>query len=592
MERFRAAKFRKVGIPLFFVMMAPAFLSSRFALDRYIIDPSGESSSPEPTKDFSTQLSVLSVDSQELSSDRTLADDNKEDPQRFQNQTRIDSTHFFKHSTTWNETCRRVKHVCFSTGRWWYKSVPGVSVEDQPRLRFSAHLQNGAAKVAYPKEILLQPESASAAEISCVDSPLPNHLVLAGRYNEMLGEFYSRNLAGLHNCMSQPNAKELMEATQVYLQSWNLDRPLLDSHYTFMAPYVRHPLRNFRELLQSTSCNCVENLILCGYYFKNNAKTNDTNVTVNSLPLSLKTWRPSLKEHAAVYKDMYSFLQQTVITNNTFVQEDIAAFRRQFFRSQKLVESVHGNYDDWKIIGLSKRRLRRQWLNLPDVLKLCDSLLRPKKILCMEVNVEDAEFHPTHHAVVHASLDGLIGIHGAQLTDAIWMKPGSLVVEILPFLPTDVRYGSWTREVRQSTPLGIIFQGTDLYHVGLPLTFESVPQCANKKGKQAVECIRHFYWDKRDFVVNPNDIVDAITSFLAGLRPASCQEQKNLAGDYRFVLYNVHCRDDDDGDDDMKNTTDYDDKMDRLITNETSLHHFYWDKDLSEIPIYTEVPQA
>ncbi|KAL7568010.1 hypothetical protein ACA910_004595 [Epithemia clementina (nom. ined.)] len=540
-------------------------------------------SSPKPTpfaNDGSLFLSVhSSTDTQQQnSSDGQVANDKKEDGEKklFQNQTRIDSTHFFKHSTTWNETCRRVKHVCFSTGRWWYKSVPGVSVEDQPPLRFLAHLENREAKVAYPKEILLQQESASNPNnMSCIYSPLPNHLVLAGYYNEMLGEFYSRNLAGLHVCMGQPHVNELMETTHVYLQSWNLDRRLLDSHYAFMAPYIRHPLRDFRELLQSTSCNCVENLILCGYYFKKNAKTNDTNVTVSGdeLPMSLTSKRASPGEKAAVYKDMYSFLQQTVITKNTFVQEDIAAFRRQFFRSQKLVESVHGNYDDWKIVGLGKRLLRRQWLNLPDVRETCNNLLRPKRIICMEVNVEDAEFHPTHHAVVHASLDGLIGIHGAQLADAIWMKPGSLVVEMLPFLPKTVTYGSWTREVRESTPLGIIFQGTDLYHVGLPLPFKSVPQCADKKGDDAVECVRNHRWDKRDFLVNPNDIVDVIKSFLAGQRPVSCQEQRNLADDYRFVLYNVHCSSDEE-------------------MNQTSLHHFYWDKGLSEIPTFSNVPPA
>jgi hypothetical protein len=153
------------------------------------------------------------------------------------------------------------------------------------------------------------------------------------------------------------------------------------------------------------------------------------------------------------------------------------------------------------------------------------------------------------------------------MTDAVWMKPGSLVVEMLAFLPKDVMYGSWTRYVNVHTPLGIVFFGTDLYHIGLPLKFQSVPQCASKKGVAAVECVRNLKWDGRDFEVDTQDIVDIIKRFVDD-RPSSCEEQKRISGDYRFVLYNVQC---DDG-------------------SGMDLHHFYWDKTLNSLANYSAVP--
>lgn len=192
---------------------------------------------------------------------------------------------------------------------------------------------------------------------------------------------------------------------------------------------------------------------------------------------------------------------------------------------------------------------------------------RLKRVLCIVVNVEKPDFYPTHHVVVHGSLDALIGIHGAQMTEALWMKPGSLVLEILPYLPPGVTVGSWTRWVNSATPLGAIYLGTDLYHMGLPLHWNSIPQCATKKGSLFVQCCKQHKWDSRHFTVDPEDIEDVISNFIVN-RPDSCDEQNELAGEERFVLYNVQC-DDGSGKDN---------------------HSFLWPKNLEQVEKFLNYP--
>lgn len=238
------------------------------------------------------------------------------------------------------------------------------------------------------------------------------------------------------------------------------------------------------------------------------------------------------------------------------------------FALGRVKAGVKDSFDDWKIVGFAQRTGRRKWLNMEANLRVCNDF-RIKRIICVIVNVEDPEFHPTHHVVVHASLDALIGIHGAQMTDALWMKPGSTVVEMLTYLPPTVMHGAWTRWVNYPTPLGVIYLGTELYHVGLPLQWNSVPQCTSRNGTSYIECVRRNKWDVRDFDVDPKDVEDVIRNFIAD-RPDSCDKQNELAGEERFVLYNVQC---DDGKGKGKD-----------------IHAFYWPKNLENVEKFKKYP--
>ena len=159
---------------------------------------------------------------------------------------------------------------------------------------------------------------------------------------------------------------------------------------------------------------------------------------------------------------------------------------------------------------------------------------------------------------MHAALDALFGIHGAQLTEAVWMKPGSLVVEFLPHIPKGIGWGSWTAWTHRPTPLGEIFHETDLNHVGFPLDRSSAPVCEGlSNANETLACFRKSEnrWDNRPFVAEPDIVIKAVRKFV--LPEASqllCLDL--LDSETEYVLYNIICRESSD--------------------EEISPHHFYW----------------
>jgi len=239
--------------------------------------------------------------------------------------------------------------------------------------------------------------------------------------------------------------------------------------------------------------------------------------------------------------------------------------------------------NEWKIVGLTQRSDRRKWLNHNDAMDACrERFTNTKyKILCVEIDLGSKEFwnKPDLHIAAHSSLSALIGIHGAQLAEAVFMPPGSLVVELLPFVPDEEVFGEWTRFVDVPTPLGLIFSDTDLNHIGLPLTVSSamhIPCVSNNLQQQQQQenynktklskCFDYEEnpWDDRHFTVSVDAIVDILEKFVANgmgknlnehdtpgfsslpSTPAStqplkyCKDFKRVAGD-DYLLYNVNC---------------------------------------------------
>ena len=509
----------------------------------------------------------------------------------------VESIDWFGDNTLWHDSCLRVEHLCYSTGRRWYNSnshnVTNVTKQrrryHQPNFTLSVHKNPRNNIYGIPPKLSIHHEPPYVQNMTCYYSPTPNHLVLYALYDDMLGEFFSRLLVGLVYILAQQQPPQgdkenpqlqrntsydlwddLLASTQAYLHLYNFDKGLLESHHAFMAPFMSQQLLNFQTLFQSTTCTCVERLILCGYVIKEEG--NEISVSPGpGFPSGAYRGKNAPKDDPAIFRAARNFVRQRVMLNNPFVQEDTDQTRQKYLQGRGVNES---SYADWKIVGLTQRTGRRKWLNLQESLKMCEDKLKAEKILCIEINVEDPSFTPTGHVVVHGMLDALIGIHGAQLTDALWMKPGSLVVEILPYLPRSITYGRWTRSVETPTPLGVLYMGTDLYHVGLPLDWRSVPQCSHKRGGAFTECVRRPPWHTRDFDVPVDDVHDVIWNFVGGHRPDDCATQRQRPGEDRFVLYNALCEDDENGG-----------------GNGVSHHYFYWKQKLETYDKYSSVPE-
>jgi len=96
------------------------------------------------------------------------------------------------------------------------------------------------------------------------------------------------------------------------------------------------------------------------------------------------------------------------------------------------------------------------------------------------------------------------------------------------------------------TPLGEIFHGTTLNHLGVRLGRESVPLCeqfswsdAGLKACLLNETVR-FEWDNRDFNVDVNIVDKFISLFLLKDIP-NCGRMYKRAEENDFVIYNTYC---------------------------------------------------
>ena len=267
--------------------------------------------------------------------------------------------------------------------------------------------------------------------------------------------------------------------------------------------------------------------------------------------------------------NLRSHMATNFITNYPTLSQDVSNRRRQYLlQVGRITTAYQGDTKEYTIIGLTQRTYRRAWLNLPTIVEKCNILnnydgaaaitttnlkedrRRSSSVICVEINVETTT-SPYDQLLLHQSLDAIIGVHGAQLTQAILLPKHGHVLELLPWIPNYIR-GDWTARTHAPTPLGIIFHNTDINHVGLSLTRESVPLCEGVAKEEEEACFlrdrKKFIWDNRDFTVNADAILLYIEKFVLLYNynretinnSLTCDElQYNL--DDRFVMYNVWC---------------------------------------------------
>lgn len=359
------------------------------------------------------------------------------------------------------------------------------------------------------------------------------------------------------------------EDTQLYLDAWKdlpkwkyrASRALLDSHHLFMDPFSSNRVLPFKALLDHTGCACVQRLFFCGYY-----RIDESFLEGDNNETETMTFKPAdgvLNDFSVDdntdWKTLRDTLTNNVIDGSLRMQRKISEHRKSIVRDQINHKSSNEreikpdvDHKKYLIVGLAQRNVRRRWSNIQLSLDMCRTKYGSLQITCVEVNVEVDESNAVTQAAVHGGLDMLIGIHGAQLTEAIWMKSGAIVVELLPYVQHDV-YGRWVNTVDQETPLGIIFKETDLNHAGYPLGGESLPEglCSGNQAEDSgPECFnrQENTWSNRDFTVDPGIVDQAINSFLItkDADAPSLLDSKAECGDLEsravnFTLYNIHC---------------------------------------------------
>ncbi|KAL3919490.1 MAG: hypothetical protein SGILL_003729 [Bacillariaceae sp.] len=423
--------------------------------------------------------------------------------------------------------------------------------------------------------------------IECEYSPIPHHLVLHGAFSVMLGEFYSRILLGLSQIfltvLKTEHQQELfVKSTQLYLHINKKKKQLLEGHEMFLNLFSRHQPKAYAALLESAHlihCQCFRYLTFCGYNKASDSRKKKYATNVPKTGLTLATAENTVNS-TAMNGQPYQYLQKLIyekfVSTQTHRQEEILVWRKSHAHHVR-------NEEIYTIIGLAQRQGRRRWTDVTQVLEECnawgaghfsntdlkalgivsDGTVVKRKVKCVEINV-DQEYmqNPEHHVLEHASLDALIGIHGSHLTNAVLMKPGSVFVELLPWIPSKSLKGwGWTNTVDRPTPVGIAFHNTQLNHIGVPLTIDSMPTdtCVTN-GTYTLKCYKKAenVWAERDFRFDGAAVIDVIdrlvlpltkkqsqsrsAAFALDLQPThnSCQDLVQKAGD-DYVLYNVHC---------------------------------------------------
>ena len=537
--------------------------------------------------------------------------------------------HHFDNGGDWfNETkwrsapatngCYFVEDVCHSTMTWFYNDKapntdihrtkppyqPPLSTKIQANMNlrnvisFSGSGPHGIQGYPEQIEILSSPPFGLDVGNQCIYSPITNHMVLHSFFNDMLGEFYVRLLMGYWDIVAhvlsdgdEHKRKTMLQHTQLYiLMHYGVRiKTLLESQHLFLDVANSNPLLPFSVLMETSSCRCLRRLLLCGYHEVNvdNEEQADNRSPANNrssdtLPLepfqyvgstNYANLGPTSEAFLTAFHDMKTALRLNLIENNPLLQDKINEHRKkQIEKMTRQKFPKNQSFGEYKVVGLVQRNKRRRWLNIQESQQRCNKKFRDSKVICVVVNIELDEYSNTiGHAVSYAGLDMLIGIHGAQLTEALFMKPDSWVVELLPWIPVEDRQGQWTRAVHEPTPLGTIFKETDLNHIGYQLRRDSVSttcekeqhaitelfECLERKGedcpsKQQIEskflsCLkqRDNRWSNRDFSAKPSLVLEVIEKFVLNDRERSssslgCQQAQDL-GANDFVLYNVNC---------------------------------------------------
>lgn len=203
------------------------------------------------------------------------------------------------------------------------------------------------------------------------------------------------------------------------------------------------------------TCQCYSELVFCGYnvtYMQQNERATFSlwpssflDATSNEIkgatspcdPISPSFIQDPYK--CKEYGKLRAYILSNIESQYTNLEQTIVDYRRRILFERNMIdEDDSDDTNGWAIIGLAQRSSRRVWLNLSDVIDACNSYFlgadHQMKVVCIEVNVEHTST-PYEQFTLHRSLDALIGVHGAQMTQGLFLRPRAHILELLPWIP-------------------------------------------------------------------------------------------------------------------------------------------------------------
>lgn len=301
----------------------------------------------------------------------------------------------------------------------------------------------------------------------------------------MIGEFYIRTLLDLYLLISKTfnntihPTESILDDIQYYVHVAYENKKILDGHKLLLSGMHRVKrkdpgqtttavkwAKSALELVQPNDehgCQCFSKLVFCGYsitytqqHNTNHTPKEDDNTKYSLWPSThldagsneIKGVSSSCEPissqfvqdpyNCQVYSKLKSYILSNVESQYDNIDETVADFRMRMLLERNLIRS-NGDSSNWCIVGLAQRSSRRVWLNLAEVIDACNSNFfgshgNPTQVACVEINVENTTT-PQEQFLLHRSLDALIGVHGAQMTQALFLKPRAHVLELLPWIP-------------------------------------------------------------------------------------------------------------------------------------------------------------
>ncbi|KAL7459862.1 hypothetical protein ACHAWC_011868 [Mediolabrus comicus] len=400
-------------------------------------------------------------------------------------------SHFWDHDN--NPNCFHLEYICHGTNGEWFYDHNVVSSRNQ-NTTTTQHVKDHQITLVYDSKSqhpTVTPDTRIHFNITsssntyndddiisqCSYSHTPHHVVSQAAYNHMLGEFYVRMLMGLNLWMKE-FPPESDHDVQIYLHIPAKDKTIFDGHRLFMGGLPHNgKVDNFLSLVEGNnknrgSCECYQTLAFCGYTVNQTANTLELTSQINykEKQTDKSRWCSGIRGKSNIDVNCTSFseVRQDMLAQyakkNPLLQDNVREYKRQTLIKIGLTSNeVEGGVDEWKIVGLTMRQSRRRWLNIDDAVKTCDNF-RSQKVVCITVNVEEAA-SAEEQLLMHMSLNALIGVHGAQLTQGIFLPNHGYIVELLPWIP-DWAWGEWVATTDTPTPLGIIYHNTELNHLG------------------------------------------------------------------------------------------------------------------------------